>query len=147
MAPIAGQDTTSFTVDTRRAKYLCFLKTPHKKKRARHFSESDDLVHWTPDHLRLYAKSQHGFQLRVDVAGIRVNCDVQGKLLVEVLDKHGRPIQGLAARDCRPITGDHLAANVRWTSGMSIGDREDRRLKLRFTFTRGKLYSFQVCEE
>jgi hypothetical protein len=84
--------------------------------------------------------------MRVAGSSLQVNCDVRGKLLVEVLDEHGRPIEGLAARDCRPITGDHVAAKVRWTSGMSIGDHEDRRLKLRFTFTRGKLYSFRVCE-
>ena len=275
---IAGQDTTSFAVDTRREKSLCFLKTPHEKKRARHFSESDDLVHWTPDHLCLYADQDdpagteiyhntafnyasmwlgfarlfykgasngtdiqmiysrdgrkwfrspvrepvipvgksgrwdatqimvpttapitmgdelwvyytgthlpHNKALRdfegkravqiglakiakdrfiameakadgvlvsgkLSVAGstLRVNCDVQGELLVEVLDKKGRPIEGLTVADCQPITGNHVAATVRWKSGESVGDLKDKRLRLRFVLTRGKLYSFRVCAE
>ena len=73
-----------------------------------------------------------------------VNCVVEGELRIEVLDKSGETVEGMSAEDCVPITGDHLNAEVKWTSGKKITQFRDKPMRLRFIMKQGRLYSFKI---
>ncbi len=47
---------------------------------------------------------------------INVEPDASGIVRVAVLDLEGRPVEGLSFDDCQPITGDDVAAPVRWNN-------------------------------
>jgi hypothetical protein len=73
-----------------------------------------------------------------------VNADVGGgELRVEALDREGRVIAPFTRDACSPITASGTKVPVRWAPG-SIGDLAGQTVRLRFSMTRGRLYSFWV---
>lgn len=84
--------------------------------------------------------------LDIDGDSIHVNAVVHhgGSLTVEVLDADGEPVPGLTANDATPITGDRLAAQVKWTSTTSLDDLAGQQIRLRFHLVNADLYSYWV---
>jgi hypothetical protein len=78
---------------------------------------------------------------------LHVNAAVQlgGSLRVEVLTHDGATVSGFTAADGIAISGDSIAAPVRWTGG-EIGDiaAEKRPLRLRFSLEKADLYAFWI---
>jgi hypothetical protein len=73
-----------------------------------------------------------------------VNADVRnGELRVDVLDADGRPMPPFTKERCDPVRGDGTKHVVRWPGAtlMSVARRE---VRLRFSMTRGRLFSFWV---
>jgi hypothetical protein len=80
-----------------------------------------------------------GTQLRVNAV-----LHAQGSLKIELLDPAGTPLPGFSLAEAMPITGDQLAAEVRWNSGARLASVTGREVKLRFVLTGGDLYSYWV---
>ena len=76
---------------------------------------------------------------------LEINADAaDGRLLVEVLDTAGKPVEGFTAESCRPITTDGLRHNVTWSSRKHLASLKGETLRLRFHLKDGaKLYAFQ----
>ena len=56
----------------------------------------------------------------------------------------GAPLAGFGAEACRPVTGDHLDAGIRWRGGRSIGELAGRWVALRFVMRDCSLFAFQI---
>ena len=78
-------------------------------------------------------------------AALTLNIDAAaGEARVEVLDAAGQPIPGLTLADCRPITGDALAAPVVWAS-KSLADVAGQPVRLRFALRNASLFALEVA--
>lgn len=77
---------------------------------------------------------------------LHVNADARrGELRVEVLDGAGRPVDGLAAADSRPITSDGLRHDVQWVNGTRLADARGTTVRLRFHLSgAANLYGFGI---
>jgi hypothetical protein len=82
--------------------------------------------------------------LRFTGSHLFVNADVAGSLRVEVLDANGRPIEGFAADRSAQITGNGTRLGVRWNGGATLARLAGTPVRLRFTLSRAKLFSFWV---
>ena len=69
-----------------------------------------------------------------------------GKLLVELLDTSGKPIEGFTASDCRPIRGDGVNLPVFWEGEEGLEKLRDRKIRVRFILTQAALYSFRFAK-
>lgn len=79
----------------------------------------------------------------VKSGGLEVNAAaVGGRLVVEVLDDTGQPIDGFAATDFAPLTTDHVRHRARWKERTELP--AGRSLKLRFRLSNASLYSYTV---
>ena len=77
-------------------------------------------------------------------AHLFVNADIRGgELKAEVLDESGRVLPGFDAASCVAVRADSTRQAVRWTSS-DLASVAGRAVRLRFTLTRGRLYSFWV---
>ena len=63
-----------------------------------------------------------------------------GYLQVELLDSADNPIPGYTRNDCRPLSGDHHALQVKWAGG-ATAPRDARKAK--FYLKRAFLYGFE----
>jgi hypothetical protein len=73
-----------------------------------------------------------------------VNADLQGgELRVEALDQSGRTIDAFARDRCHVVTGDGTKVPVEW-EGASLASHAGETIRLKFSLTRGRLYSFWV---
>lgn len=78
---------------------------------------------------------------------LQVNADAEkGELRVEIVDQAGKPIEGLAAADCQPITRDGLRHNVTWSAKKQLADLKGRTIRLRFVVKDVELYSFRFVD-
>ena len=82
-----------------------------------------------------------------------VNADLgadPGQMCVEVLDAGGGEIAGCAADDCRLITHDKLRHRAVWAEGGQMRSLKQvsggKPVVLRFTWTGGRFFAFQVVE-
>lgn len=75
---------------------------------------------------------------------LQVNADAEnGKLLVEVLDLPGNPIDGLTAAECRPITTDGLRHKIQWSATGRLESLKGTPIRLRFHLSGGtQLFAF-----
>ena len=46
-----------------------------------------------------------------------------GRVRAELLDEGHQPMPGCAFGDCKPLTGDHLATEIRWRGGPPVGEQ------------------------
>jgi hypothetical protein len=77
---------------------------------------------------------------------MQLNANVkQGKLTVELLDESGTVLPGYSASDCHPINGDSVRHEVRW--GDKLGLPQGARVRLRFAFDNGSLYSYTIVPD
>jgi hypothetical protein len=85
----------------------------------------------------------------VTLAGDRLtlNADVAagGEVRVQVSDATGKPQPGLRFADCKPITGDSLAAPVEWVSGKSLAEAGGAPVRLEFSIKSASLYAFDLA--
>lgn len=73
-----------------------------------------------------------------------VNADLgDGELRVEVLDATGRAITGLTSEQCVPVRGNATTHAINW-NGQTLQAVAGTPVRLRFSMTRGRLYSFWV---
>ena len=75
-----------------------------------------------------------------------VNADAAGGIRVEVLDANGRVVDGYSAADCVPVRGDSTKHAVRWNRGATLDDLNQAPIRLRFSLSRSRLYSFWIAD-
>jgi hypothetical protein len=66
-----------------------------------------------------------------------------GELTAEVLDEHGRIVEGLARAHCVPVRADRTLQAVTWKTG-ELAAVAGKPVKLRFHVRGGRLYAFWV---
>ena len=72
-----------------------------------------------------------------------VNVDAsEGRLLIEVLDLAGKPIEPFTRERCRPISTDSTLQPVTWEGAGDLSSLADRPVRFRFSLTSGRLYAF-----
>jgi hypothetical protein len=73
-----------------------------------------------------------------------------GSVRVGLLDENNQPVKGRSATDCIPITGDHIADQVKWLDqGMEvndIGQAAGKPTRLRIEMNDAKLFAFQFIQ-
>jgi hypothetical protein len=79
---------------------------------------------------------------------LQVNADAgNGKLRVDVLDLLGKPVDGLTAAECQPITTDGLRHNIQWSPARQLESLKGKTIRLRFHLSGGtKLFAFAINE-
>jgi len=86
--------------------------------------------------------------LRFQGEHLFVNLDAPaGELRVEVLTPDGQPYGPFTAADCVPLRGDSTRQRVTWRGAESLARASGKNVRLRFTLTRGSLYSFWVTPD
>ncbi len=73
-----------------------------------------------------------------------VNADVEGQLLVEILNESGNAIPEFDCASCDIITGDSTKKLVSWHGKTDLSELAGRNLQFRFIIEKGDLYSFWV---
>ena len=73
-----------------------------------------------------------------------VNADVEGQLLVEILNESGNVIPEFDYASCDIITGDSTKKLVSWHGKTDLSELAGRNLQFRFIIEKGDLYSFWV---
>ncbi len=67
----------------------------------------------------------------------------RGRVVVELQDAEGNPLDGFRATDCRPVTGDSTAAVVTWSTGSDLSTLAGKSVRIRFNSNEADLFSFQ----
>lgn len=79
----------------------------------------------------------------LDAAQIRLNVEATaGQVTVQILDANGKPLRGFARQDCRPVSGDVVAAPVQWKSPLST--LKGKPVQLEFFLRNARLFSFDL---
>jgi hypothetical protein len=74
-----------------------------------------------------------------------VNADVsRGQLRAEVLDESGAVLAPFSSDACVPITANGTKQRIAWSNASSLAVLKNRKVRLRFSMTYGRLYSFWV---
>ena len=73
-----------------------------------------------------------------------VNASIAGELRVEILDEAGRVIAPFSNDRAVPLSGDGTRLAVQWRDAPSLGTLAGQSVRLRFTLTRARLFSFWV---
>jgi hypothetical protein len=66
-----------------------------------------------------------------------------GQLRVGLLDAEGKSVSGFAANDCQVLRTNSTRAEASWTTGSDLSSLQGREVRLMFTGSRVKLYSFR----
>ena len=77
---------------------------------------------------------------------LNVDCSGMGEVWVEVQDAGGKAIEGFSLTDAIPVDLNQVAARVSWKSGASVGQLQNRDVRLRFRLRACKLYAFQFVD-
>lgn len=67
-----------------------------------------------------------------------------GKLLAEVLDEKGTPVEGFTKADCTPLSADGVDQPVDWKQNPSLGNLKGQSIRLRFHLENVRLYAFRL---
>ena len=79
---------------------------------------------------------------------LRLNADASGgKLLVEVLDESGKPIEPFTRANCDPISTDSVRHTVSWQGVADLSKVLGKKIRLRFILENAELYAFWTGEE
>ena len=79
----------------------------------------------------------------LDGTALHINAYARfGKIVVELIDKDGNPIEGYTST---PITDDGLDLPVKWTAKVSLKELAGKPLRIKFNLTNARLYSYW-CE-
>jgi hypothetical protein len=68
-----------------------------------------------------------------------------GKLLVEVLDRDGKPLPGFTQRECRPVRSDRIDQPIAWQENAELGSLKNRPIRLRFVLKNARLFSYRIA--
>jgi hypothetical protein len=83
--------------------------------------------------------------LRFSGQRLFVNAEASaGELRAEVLDRGGRVIAPFSRERCVPVAGDSTRREVSWQGPANLGELRGETVRLRFSVTRGHLFSFWV---
>jgi hypothetical protein len=66
----------------------------------------------------------------------------QGEVRVQATTVAGEPIPGFRFEDCRPITGDDLAATVKWQQPLAT--LRNQPIRLEFSIRNAQLFAFEI---
>lgn len=85
-------------------------------------------------------------KLSFDGKFLFVNADVKkGRLLVEVVDENGKPVEGYTKKDSRVLSKkDSTKYLMRWKNHDDLSELQGKPIKLKFYLTNGDLYSFWI---
>jgi hypothetical protein len=78
-----------------------------------------------------------------DVLHVNYKAAGSGSLRVELQNANGEPIEGFAAKDCQPLTGDEIEGVVTWKSGAVLADLAGKPVRIRFVARNADVYSFK----
>lgn len=80
----------------------------------------------------------------MDGPQLALNLDtaVLGYLRVGLLDAEGKTIDGFSAEDCKILRSNSTRALVTWEGGANLAALQGCEVRLTFTGTHAKLYSF-----
>jgi hypothetical protein len=67
----------------------------------------------------------------------------KGSLRVALIDGAGTPIGGYDLADCRPLSGDSVSEEVRWSAGPDLGALQGKPLRLRLELGDARLFALQ----
>jgi hypothetical protein len=83
--------------------------------------------------------------VKVDGAHLLLNVDTGalGALRVGLLDAAGKPLAGFSANDCAVLRTNSTHAEVAWKGRSDLASLKGREVRLLFTGSRAKLYSFR----
>ncbi|MFA6563932.1 MAG: hypothetical protein WCV00_18670 [Verrucomicrobiia bacterium] len=83
--------------------------------------------------------------VKVDGSRLLFNVDTGalGQLRVGLLDAEGKPINDFGVDDCKLIRTNSTHAEVSWAGGGDLAALKDRKVRLTFSGSRAKLYSFR----
>jgi hypothetical protein len=74
-----------------------------------------------------------------------VNVDpAEGELRAEILDRDGRAIPAFAIERSTPVRDNATRVRMRWTGRDDLSDVAGQPVRIRFSLTAGRLYSFWV---
>ena len=77
-----------------------------------------------------------------------VNADAsRGQLRVEVLDESGAVIAPFSSGECVPVTGNGTKQRITWSQAPSLAAVRNRKVRLRFSMTYGRLFAFWVSAD
>ena len=84
----------------------------------------------------------------MDFKGAKVSVNASprsgGRIQVEVLDRHLKPVEGFGLADSVPVTSDSTSAAVRWRKYDDLSALQGRTIRLKFHLTDAGLYSFWI---
>lgn len=79
----------------------------------------------------------------LDADSLTVNIEApRGEVRLQISDAEGRPISGFTRDECRPITGDALAAPVQWAKPLAA--LKGQTVRLEFTLREARLFAFET---
>jgi hypothetical protein len=84
--------------------------------------------------------------LKGDVFRLNFSTSSIGYVKVVLLDEKGKEVPGFGEADAKPITGDKTDANVTWTSGKTVRDLGDKKIRIKFIARDADIYSFGVFD-
>jgi hypothetical protein len=75
-----------------------------------------------------------------------VNADVRnGKLMVEILDENGSPLEGFSKKDCIAMKTENRTKRLMiWKKHKDLSSMVGRNVRLKFYLTQGDIYAFWV---
>ncbi len=85
----------------------------------------------------------HPFTFQGNELRLNVQTPAGGQVRVELQDEAGKPLPGFALTDCIPLSGDHLAAAVRWNDNPDLAPWQGHTIRLRLVLRSADLYSLQ----
>lgn len=68
-----------------------------------------------------------------------------GRILVEIQEPDGSPIDGFTLGECVETVGDELARTVHWSSGKRPGAIKGTAVRLKFVLVDSDLYSIKFA--
>ena len=83
--------------------------------------------------------------VKLDAAELALNLEAPaGEIEVQILDENSQPLRGFTRKDGRAVTGDSLAAPVRWKEPLS--SLRGQLVRLEFFLKQARLFSFELRE-
>jgi len=79
--------------------------------------------------------------VQINGSNLTVNANIIGKLMVRITDAAGNPLSGF---DWQKLSGDNLAHEVSWATGLS--DLTDTTIRLEFKLQFAQLFGFDIVE-
>ena len=67
-----------------------------------------------------------------------------GNLLVEVLDREGKPLAGFTQTECRPVRTDRVDQPITWQRNADLGSLKNQPIRLRFSLENARLFSYRI---
>jgi hypothetical protein len=69
-----------------------------------------------------------------------------GRILAEIVDAMGKPLDGFSRTDCLPFQGDEVRHVLRWRTGTFTPSQQPLEKRLRFLLTDANLYSYLAAD-